>query len=625
MAGSSATPIKAGKAYAEISLKDRMSAGLDTAKKKFESFSKGMATAAGYLTAAGSLVLGGLGAGIAAAMSIGSELTDVSDRTGVATDMLSALAAVAADTGATLSDVEAGLRGLSKFTFAVSKGGKQAAQVLDMLGISANDFLRADAIGRLGMIADGLARIQDPALRSALAMATLGKGGAMLIPMLSAGSKGLEDMIANAQRLGIVLDKDAIAKADEMERQFALLKQQGTAALFAIGAAVAEPMTQFIQAVQEGMATVIEFLKANKTAVRVVGVVGLTLVAVGSLVLAFAGTAQLAAFVIGGFTSAMTVASAAVAAFGTVVAVVKAILAPELLIIYGIVGLVTLALVAGVWAWTAWTESGQAAASRVGQTFQWLGALVSQTMGGIFDAIMAGDWALAFEIGVQAMNVVWLRSMAGFTAMWASFTGFFSDAWTNVVGYVKSAFVGLLPMAVGVLTSIQAFVVDWANSIAEALGLSIRFDGLDGLNQLKANVEVYANDRKQQIASETQQQLAANQKVRDDRVAQARYAVRAAQDDLTDMTGKARRSREDMAAKLRPKVTPPKGDAFSSAAIDAQPGGVMGTFSASVAGLLGRSTPDINDASKKTAENTGEMKDLLEELLGKASDGLVFE
>ena len=92
-----------------------------------------------------------------------------------------------------------------------------------------------------------------------------------------------------------------------------------------------------------------------------------------------------------------------------------------------------------------------------------------------------------------------------------------------------------------------------------------------------------------------------------------------ANDSLAHLT------REDMAAKLRPKVTAPKGDAFSGAAIEAQPGGVMGTFSASVAGLLGRSTPDINDASKKTAENTGEMKDLLEELLGKASDGLVFE
>lgn len=625
MAGSSATPIKAGKAYAEISLKDRMSAGLDTAKKKFESFSKGMATAAGYLTAAGSLVLGGLGAGIAAAMSIGSELTDVSDRTGVATDMLSALAAVAADTGATLSDVEAGLRGLSKFTFAVSKGGKQAAQVLDMLGISANDFLRADAIGRLGMIADGLARIQDPALRSALAMATLGKGGAMLIPMLSAGSKGLEDMIANAQRLGIVLDKDAIAKADEMERQFALLKQQGTAALFAIGAAVAEPMTQFIQAVQEGLATVIQFLKANKTAVQVVGVVGLSLVAVGSLMLAFAGTAQLAAFVMGGFTSAMAVASAAVAAFGTVVAIVKAILAPELLVIYGIVGLVTLALVAGVWAWMAWTESGQAAASRVGQAFQWLGAIVGQTMSGIFDAIMAGDWSLAFEIGVQAMNVVWMRSMAGLTVLWESFVGFFADAWVGVVSTFKLTVSSMLPNVVNVLVGIHDYIVSWANSIASLLGFEIRFDGIDLLKDYQAQVNIDAKTRRDAIDNETKAQLAANQKVRDDRIAQARFAVRAAQDDLTDMTGKAKRSREDMAAKLRPKVTAPKGDAFSGAAIEAQPGGVMGTFSASVAGLLGRSTPDINDASKKTAENTGEMKDLLEELLGKASDGLVFE
>jgi hypothetical protein len=183
----------------------------------------------------------------------------------------------------------------------------------------------------------------------------------------------------------------------------------------------------------------------------------------------------------------------------------------------------------------------------------------------------------------------------------------------------------MLPNVVNVLVGIHDYIVSWANSIASLLGFEIRFDGIDLLKDYQAQVNIDAKTRRDAIDNETKAQLAATQKVRDDRIAQARFAVRAAQDDLTDMTGKAKRSREDMAAKLRPKVTAPKGDAFSGAAIEAQPGGVMGTFSASVAGLLGRSTPDINDASKKTAENTGEMKDLLEELLGKASDGLVFE
>ena len=216
MAAQSATPIKAGKAYAEISLKDRMSKGLDAAKAKFEAFARGMTAAGAMLSGAGALLLGGLGIGVDAAMRIGSELTDVSDRTGVATDALSALAAAAADSGASLSDVEAGLRGLAKFTLAVGKGGKQAAQVLDMLGISAEDFMQADQLGRLGMIADGLARIEDPALRTALAMAALGKSGTALIPMLAGGSQGLNELITNMHRLGVTFDKDAIAKADEM-------------------------------------------------------------------------------------------------------------------------------------------------------------------------------------------------------------------------------------------------------------------------------------------------------------------------------------------------------------------------------------------------------------------------
>lgn len=624
MAGQSAAPIKAGQAYATLSLKDRMSKGLDAAKARFESFARGMGASAAWLSASGSLILGGLGAGVAAAMSIGSELTDVSDRTGVATDALSALQAVAEDTGASLNDVEAAMRGLSKFTMQVAKGSKQAAQVLNMLGINADQFANSDAMGKLSLLADALAQIKDPAMQSALAMAVLGKSGTKLLPMLKDGSAGLQKMIDDMQRLGVVFDKDGIKKADEMERQFALLKKQFTATLFNIGVALAEPLTAFFKSLQEVVAGVIQFVKANTSLVRIVAVAGLVLFAAGALLLSFAAAAQLGAFVLGGFTAATTLATAALAAFGTVIGVVKALLAPELLIVYGVVLLLSAALIGGVAAWMSWTESGQNAAANVGRWFAWLLSVVTQTLGGIFDAIMAGDWSLAFAIGVQGMRILWLQEMAALTVGWQTFVGFFQDSWAGLVGSLKQIFASLLPGVVAVLTGIHDYLVAWANSIAQSLGLEIKFDGLDMLKDYNAQIQLDAQERRTQIATETKTQIDQNRKVRDAKITDARYAVRAAQDDLTDLTGKAKRARDDMAAKLRPKVgTPNTGD---MSAVEAKPGGVLGTFSASVAGLLGQSSPDIADAAKKTAENTGDMKDLLEDLLGKAEEGgLAFD
>jgi hypothetical protein len=246
-------------------------------------------------------------------------------------------------------------------------------------------------------------------------------------------------------------------------------------------------------------------------------------------------------------------------------------------------------------------------------------------MQGIFDAIMAGDWSLAFAIGVKGLEIVWLQVVAALQLYWLSFVGFFEDSWAGVVGGFKTLLASIGPSVVAMLDGLQRFIAAWATQIAQALGFEITFDGVDLLSDYNAEVQAGAQERRQQIADETRARLDANQKDRDSRMAAARYAVRAAQDDLTDLTGKAKRARDDMGKKAAKKTPIPRPDELGGGMLDVQPGGVLGTFSASVAGLLGRSSPDITDAAKKTAENTGEMKDLLEELLGKAGDGLVFE
>lgn len=616
--------VKAGQAYAELSIKDRMSPALDAAKKRFESFAKGMAAAGAWVTAAGSLIVGGISAALAASIGMAGELQDMSDRTGVAADALSELAFAAELTGASLDSLEAALRGMSKFTFAVSKGNQSAAKTLSMLGISARDFLAATPTEKLGMIADGLAKIKDPSLRSALAMATLGKSGTALIPMLSNGSAGLQQMIDRAHRLGIVLDKDAVAKLDDLGDELSVLKAQGRASLFAVASALVGPLTQIVSLAQEAAAGVIEFTKNNAGLVRVVALLGVGLLLVGTAMVGIAGAAALAGMAMSGLSSALALASSAAAMFGSVVAALKVVLAPELLLIYGAVLLVATALGVGVYAWMAWTESGQAAASGTARAFEWLYGVVTTTIGGISDAIMAGDWGLAFEILVKSMEVVWLVGLQGFEIAWQGFVGFLSDSWTSAVGAIKMIFASILPTAVSVLDSIQQVIVSWVNAIAELLHLELRVDGIDALTKLNADVQQQATLRKQEIATETKTTIEANRKARDAKVAEAGAAVKTAREELDVLAKTAEERRAGQAAKAR-KPRDPSQDQGGGLVAPETAGGVLGTFSASVAGLLGRSSPDVNEHAKKTAENTGEMKDLLEELLGKADGGLVFE
>lgn len=180
----------------------------------------------------------GITAFVKATIDGADNINKMSQKIGIGVSQLSGLAHAAA-----LSDVEISALSSSVGKFnkgiaeaaATGKGG--VAEAFKALGISAkgaNGELKSSDV-LLKEVAGKFEGMEDGAGKTALAMAMFGKSGADMIPMLNAGSRGIQEMQDEAQKLGVVLDeqtaKSAEAFNDNLTRMTAGLRGMTTQVL----------------------------------------------------------------------------------------------------------------------------------------------------------------------------------------------------------------------------------------------------------------------------------------------------------------------------------------------------------------------------------------------------------
>jgi hypothetical protein len=562
----SAAAIKAGKAWIELALKDKTDSGLAAVKKKFLRWGTGLAAAGTAVATAAGGILAALTSAAKAFADAGSEVYDLSRATGASAEELSALTYAAEQSGASVSDVANAFKGLSKFAGDVTRGTKASTQALQQLGLSGKDFLAATPYQRLLLVADALQRIPDPGLRSAVAMQVLGRSAMTLGSLLAGGAKGVQDLVAEAQRLGLVVTQAEADQADALGDAWDAVGKQLKQVGFVIGSAVAPLLTELLTALQPVIAEVIAFIRHNKGLV-----VGLTIAtaAIGGLGVAIAalGTALLAAGL------AIAYFPAALAAIG---AVLGAVFSPIGLIIGGLVTL-GVALVAGAGYWLFWTESGKAAVKAVMDYFQPLVSFVAGVMGGIWDAIAEGNWQLAGEIMMAALNVAWQTGIVALKTLWEDFrvwlVSFFADLATMAIRKTEDTF-----------AAVQAYLpfdimgnLSGAGDVSEAAAALVK---KSASNQRNANLAPL----------------------------QAKLLKAAA--DLAALIARAKSAREKSAAGL---ATPgvPQGSALAE--LGPMDGGkAAGTFNAAIAGLLANSGESIAERTAKAAERTADATEAIE-------------
>lgn len=207
--------------------------------KDFASEAQGVAQSVGAPFAA---VAGAVGFSLQSAVmgfaQAGDSLDKMSARLGISAVKLQEWSFAATHAGAAPEDLEDALKDLSEKIAEVAGGDTgDAAQLFSALGISVKD-----ASGKIRPasdifeeLADAIQRNEDPALRTKMAMVLMGDSGRKLIPMLSGGAQGLDDMAKQARDLGLVMNEDAVAAAAQMTDHMDDMKASVTAVGHEIG------------------------------------------------------------------------------------------------------------------------------------------------------------------------------------------------------------------------------------------------------------------------------------------------------------------------------------------------------------------------------------------------------
>ena len=389
--------VEAGRAFVKLSIKEDLKA-LRTISKKLKKWGAGLGVAGAGIAAVGTSVLGAMAGMTQAFVTSGDELDKMSARTGVSVEQLSGLAHAAKLSGASLEDVETGMRFLAK------------------KGIGAD---------QLGAIADRFAALEDPTARMALAMELFGRSGTALIPMLSGGAAGLAAFNEEAERLGLVLStKDATAAAalgDAMDK----VKSAVRGVYLQVGAALAPALTEFAEEAAKAIGHIVKFVKENRAVIVTVAKV--------AAVVTLAGTALMAA---GGFLAVLGMAAGGLATIlSTVAAVIGAILSP--------IGLVVIAVAGAVAAFVAWTDAGQRMFGSLRTGFGDAAGMVRGTIGAIIDAIKAGNIELAGKIAWTGLKLAFFEVIDAIRRKWLEFSHWLFDSLLKMAERFAGGFPGL--------------------------------------------------------------------------------------------------------------------------------------------------------------------------------------
>lgn len=168
----------------------------------------------------------GLTAMVKHAIDAADSMRDLSIRVGVSTETLSAYGYAASQTGTDIEVLSKGLKVLAKNVADGLNPTNEYAKVFKALGIELLDSdkrLRSlDSL--LPEIADRFKVMEDGTTKAALAQSLFGRAGLELTEMLNQGSAGLAEFTARAEALGIVVDSQTAAAADEFNDTLGDLK-----------------------------------------------------------------------------------------------------------------------------------------------------------------------------------------------------------------------------------------------------------------------------------------------------------------------------------------------------------------------------------------------------------------
>lgn len=145
--------------------------------------------------------------GFGEALDLGGELSDLSARTGETAGNLLILQGAFDNAGSSADKVGPSINKMQKFLDDAAQGAAKNTEVLGRLGVSMTELQGKTPTEQMQILAERISAIQDPAERSALAIALFGKSGGELLPLFRNFSSEIENSKAQLGSMPGILDK----------------------------------------------------------------------------------------------------------------------------------------------------------------------------------------------------------------------------------------------------------------------------------------------------------------------------------------------------------------------------------------------------------------------------------
>ena len=432
--------VKAGEAYVELGVRDKLDAGLKAAAAKMNAVGKKFATSGAAISGVGAAITGSLAAVTASFASAGDSIDKASKRTGVSAEAFSQMVFAAEQSGAGAAQLEKAFFGLSRSMEGLSRNQGAVVAAYKAIGLSQKDMEGLSPEQAMLKTADALSKIEDAGLRGAYAQQIFGRSGRELMPMLLEGADGIQALMKEADALGRTMSgKDAVAAAeyvDAMNR----LKSVVVGVKNQIGAALAPAMTELGNTFVAISKPVREFIQQNREMILFVALGGAALLSLGAAIT----TAGFAFMGIG-------------AALGAVASAIAFIVSP--------VGIAIAAIAALGTAVFKYTDYGAKAVQFFIDTFEPLGTVISDTFATVQNALATGDLNAAFDAIADGLEFTWLSIVDSMKDYWRGFMDYFFEISKAVTKAVGSLFEKLG----GVIKSLSDAYGNYYNSVFNSL------------------------------------------------------------------------------------------------------------------------------------------------------------
>lgn len=478
---------------------------------------------------------GVLGAGIGAAVSAGKSADDINTmakQSGFSTDLIQMWEYASDRIDVDINDIVKSAQKMKSNMVSTSSDVTDAWNRLGVSVLDSNGNLR-DSSAVFDEVVRALSGVSNETERDTLAMTLLGKSADSLAGLIDDGGAAFRQFGQEAKDAGLILDQDALNKANEFNDAIDKLKAETSGTFAAVGTEIAEMLLPFMDDLGEAVSGALEWLRSlDEDQLKMLGTILLVIAGISPVFGIISSISSGVSGVIGAIQGIIGVLPVLQSVFTSVFSFIAA--NPIVLLIAAIVALVALIatkgdeiqamlqkvddFLQGIFA-TDWTNIfGPVLGSVLNAFFANLKNIwdaVKQIFNGVIDfirGVFSGDWDRAWKGIVEMFSGIWDGLVA--IAKWPinAIIGFINSAiggvnmlidGLNMIPGVSVGHIGQIPLLAkgGIVKSGSAIVGDAGPELLTVSGgraivqpLNVNTGRIEGmLGNISGQLGQYAN------------------------------------------------------------------------------------------------------------------------------------